>query len=175
MVSNIKNLVAGMAVLLMLTCAFGSTAAVKGEKNVGVELGYTSRNKSAVAGIMFSYTFSEHLRVAPNMQYAFRNNNRDGLLINFDFHVPLDIETGKKFEIYPLAGLNYSCWTSYHEVLSYDKINDVSTRKNRFGLNLGAGVGLNATESLRFSLEARYSLVKQFSTTTLALCVAYRF
>ncbi|MDE7153127.1 MAG: porin family protein [Muribaculaceae bacterium] len=176
MASNIKNLIAGMGVLLMLIGTFGSgKAAVKGEKNVGVELGYTSRNESAVAGIQFSYAFSEHFRVAPNLQYAFRNNNRDGMLINFDFHVPLDIQSGSKFEIYPLAGLNYSCWTSYQEVWSNDKFDDVSKRKNRFGLNLGAGVGLNATESLRFTFEARYSLVKRFSTTTLALGVAYRF
>lgn len=175
--SYIKCAVVGGLAIVAGSMAMDSAAAVKGEKNFGVQLGYTSLNESVVAGINFSYTFSQHFRVAPNLQYAFRNNNRDGLLINFDFHVPLDIQSGTKFEIYPIVGLNYSCWTKYHkDVIDEDgNSDDVSTRKNRFGLNAGGGVGFNATSTLRFTFEARYTLVKSYNTTTLALGVAYRF
>lgn len=177
MITYLRNIVIAVLALVGSAVLFQAQAAVKGERNVGVTAGYTSSNKSAVAGIGFSYAFSQHFRVAPNLQYAFRNNNRDGLLINFDFHVPLNIESGNKVEIYPIVGLNYSCWTNYYksEEKEKDNSNDVSTRKNRFGLNAGAGVGYNVTETIRLSFDARYTLVKGFNTTTLAAGIAYRF
>ena len=177
MIKYFKNIAIAAVAMLGSVLFFQAQGAVKGEKNVGVTAGYTSSNKSAVAGIGFSYAFSQHFRVAPNLQYAFRNNNRDGLLINFDFHVPLNIEGGNKVEIYPIVGLNYSCWTNYYKSEEKEKesSDDVSTRKNRFGLNAGAGVGYNVTETIRLNFDARYTLVKGFNTTTLALGIAYRF
>lgn len=176
MTSLLKKSALSLLAIVAATLIFNSSAAVKGEKNVGVQLGYTTCNKSAVAGIGFSYAFSSHFRLAPNLQYAFRNHNRDGLLINFDCHVPLDINSGKKVEVYPIVGLNYSCWTDYYkEYLTEEESDDVSTRKNRFGLNAGAGVNYKITDTIKLSFETRYTLVKSFSTTTLALGIAYRF
>lgn len=176
MTSFIKRLLPLSMLLIVVLSGTETSAAVKGEKNVGLQLGYTTYNESAVAGIGFSYAFSNHFRVAPNLQYAFRNNNRDGLLLNFDFHVPLNIESGNKFEVYPIVGLNYSCWTNYHKEQEREKSSDdFTTRKNRFGLNAGAGVGYNVTETLRLNFDARYTLVKSYNTATFALGIAYRF
>ncbi|MDE6266988.1 MAG: porin family protein [Muribaculaceae bacterium] len=174
--TRLKRIILASIILVTFSSVLlNSSAAVKGEKSVGIQLGYTSYNESAVAGIGFSYTFSSHFRFAPNLQYAFRNNNRDGLLINFDCHIPLKIESGEKVEVYPIAGINYSCWTRYYSDEEKAQSNDVSKRKNRFGLNAGAGVGYNVTGALRLTFEARYSLVKHYDTTTLALGIGYRF
>ena len=109
----------------------------KGEKSLGPKVGYVSKNKTAVAGLVFQYAFNNHFRIAPELGYIFRHNNLDAFEVDINGHVPFNF-TGDKVAFYPLAGLHYSSWSHHlqrEEIIDDD---DVTTRTSRFGLNLGA-------------------------------------
>ncbi|MDE5970761.1 MAG: porin family protein [Muribaculaceae bacterium] len=144
------------------------------EKTIGVEAGYNSKNQSALAGIAFSYRFSHHFRLAPNVQYVFNNKNIDGFSINIDAHVPFGLKN-TPVELYPIAGMNYSMWNNKAELFDQDFNNDVSTRQSNFGLNLGGGVGMKFSAHLRLFVEGRYTFVRHFSTAMVSAGIVYSF
>ena len=149
---------------------------VKGEKSLGPKVGYVSKNKSAIAGLVFQYSFSNHFRISPELSYVFRNNDMDAFSFDINAHVPFGF-TGEKVAFYPLAGLNYSSWSRHYRTqgTECDSSDDVSTRTARFGMNLGAGFDLRCSESLKLSLEAKYVLMKGYSTAVITAGIAYVF
>ena len=52
---------------------------------------------------------------------------------------------------------------------------DVASRVTRFGLNLGAGIGVAATSTLRLSLTADYVFIKHFGGCNILAKIAYKF
>lgn len=149
-----------------------SVCAQRGEKSVGVLGGYTTANHSGVAGLYFQYRFSEHFRLSPDVEYIFRNNDVDGFVVDMNAHVPFDF-AGRRVSLYPLAGINYTTW-SRHFPTSEDGI-EASERKKRFGLNVGAGVELRVTSSLRIFGEGKYSWVKNFEAGVFNVGIGYVF
>lgn len=142
------------------------------EKTVGLTAGYIGHNNSAVAGIEFSYRFSNHFRLAPQALYAFRHNEEDALIINLNAEVPFDL--GEKWEIYPLAGLNYTSWNFHgNKVINDDS--DVTSRITRFGLNVGGGVAINISTTLRIGAEFQWALVKGYNSANAMAKIAYIF
>lgn len=158
-------------------------AAQKGEKTFGVRTGFVSRNTSADAGLFFQYTFSDHFRLQPAVDLVFRHKNRDAFTIDLDAQVPFRF-SNTKVDLYPYAGLNYSSWNT-HDVMiitpdgtpvDVNKFSDdVSTRTNRFGINLGAGFDFKATETLKLSLSIGYTLVKSHSGLRALVGIGYVF
>lgn len=163
------------AAIISGTIAISSLSAsadeFSGEKTLGLQTGYTSYNQSAVAGMEFSYRFSRNFRLAPSVNYIFKHENVDALMINLNAQVPLPF--AGRWEAFPFAGLNYSSW-NYHNT---DAANnpDVTTRISRFGLNIGGGISYAATQTLRLSLTADYVVIKQFSGCNILARIAYRF
>ncbi len=143
-----------------------------GEKTLGVEAGYTTKNKSGMAGIEFTYRFSKHFRLAPSVNYVFRHNKQDALLLNVNAHVPVPLSG--KWEFYPLAGINYSSW-SFHNGKTANDDADVTSRVSRFGLNVGAGFGLNISSTLRLDLSADYVIIKEFGGCNILAKISYQF
>lgn len=144
----------------------------RGQKSFGVDAGYISRNKSALAGIQFQYSFSSHFRVAPGARCIFRNNDRDAFQLDLDTHYPFNF-TGDRAALYPILGVNYSWWNDHtHDAESSE---DVTTRKRNLGLNAGAGFEFTASSTLKVHIDARYSLVKSNSSMQLTLGIAYLF
>lgn len=148
----------------------------KGEKTFGVRTGYVSRNRSADAGLYFQYTFSNHFRLAPAADLVFRHHDRDAFLIDLNAHVPFAISE-QEFTLYPLAGVNYSSWNRhYPPEHDEDRYNDdVSTRTNRFGVNLGAGFDVKVSSTLKITLEASYTLVKSNCALRVLAGIGYVF
>lgn len=146
---------------------------VRDQKSFGVDAGYVSRNKSAVAGIQFQYGFSSHFRVAPGARCIFRNNDRDAIQLDLDTHYPFNF-TGDRAALYPIVGLNYSWWNNHSRPQDAPE-EDVSTRKRNFGLNAGAGFEYTASPTLKIHIEARYSMVKSNSSLQLTAGIAYIF
>lgn len=172
-----RKLAIRLAVTLSLLFASTSpiySQAVKGEKSVGPKLGYVSKNQSAMAGLFFQYTFSSHFRLSPEIGYTFRHNDKDAFTFDLNAHIPFGF-TGERVTFYPLAGLNYSSWNTHFTREEYDKIDDVSTRKSRFGVNMGAGFELRCNESLKLNLEAKYTLIKQFSSFNMSAGISFIF
>ena len=143
-----------------------------GEKTLGLQTGYITYNQSAVAGIEFTYRFNRNFRLAPSVNYVFRHKSVDALMINLSAQVPFPF--AGKWEVFPLAGINYSSW-NYHKGTATDNNPDVASRVTRFGLNLGAGIGVAATSTLRLSLTADYVFIKHFGGCNILAKIAYKF
>jgi len=143
-----------------------------GRKTLGLQTGFSSYNKSALAGIEFTYRFNRHLRFAPSANYIFRRFSKDALSVNLNVHVPFQITP--RWDIYPFAGLNYSSW-NYHTSGTANEDSDVTSRITRFGINAGAGVGLNLSQSLTLGLSAGYTFIKVFHGANIYARIAYRF
>lgn len=159
-----------LSVLLIAGCLFTPSgfASLKGDKAMGIVAGFNSKNRSALAGIYFSYGFSEHFRVVPNIRYVFQNRNQEVISMSLDTHYPFRVNSAGNFQVYPLAGLTYAS----NNTKSPD---DVSTRYYRFGLNFGGGANLNLSPTLRLNLEGRYSLIKNFPTMNVSVGIGYCF
>jgi opacity protein-like surface antigen len=162
-----------LVLAVMMLAMPQKAAASNHEKTFGVKTGYVSRNQSALAGLFFQYSFTEHFRIAPEASIAFRNNNRDGILFDVNCHIPL-AQSGIA-QIYPLAGLNYSSWSKH--TTPVDKIagKDVTSRTSRFGLNLGGGMGLKLSSTLTVKVEAGYTLLKSNNAFRATIGIGYNF
>lgn len=145
----------------------------RGEKSVGLRGGYTTRNSTASAGLYFSYRFTKHFRIAPKIDYAFRHNDTDAFSFNFDTEYPISLSTTGDVNFYPIAGLNYSTFST-HATLS-DASDDASVRDNQFGLNAGAGIEYFASPTLRLAFESKCQFIKQYSGGWFTVSIGYRF
>lgn len=161
-----------LTAMLLLPATVNADSPAKGEKTFGVTTGYVTTNRSMSAGLKFSYAFSKRLILAPSVDYVFRNNDRDGLLINIDLQSPWYASQTSRWRVYSILGLNYAAW-SRHELAI--PTGDVTTRSGRFGLNAGAGTSVDVTPSLRLSLEGKYNWVTHNSTGIFNLGISYVF
>ena len=158
--------------LIVIAASALAASAQKGESAFGVQTGYTSTNNSAIVGLFYQYGLSNVVRISPELGFVVRHQNYDAFTADVNVHFPLNIGL-KSMELYPLAGLNFSSWTKHNRLL--DDIDDVSTRRNCFGLNFGAGWQLQVSESIKLKIEAKYLLTSRFSTFTLGFGVGYVF
>lgn len=162
-----------IALFITAFVAVPTAFAQRGEKTIGIQAGYNSHNESGLAGISFSYRFSSHFRLAPNVQYIFRNEHTDAFMFNCDFQIPVSLT--RCFEIYPLAGGCYVSCNMHEFGHAISHTDDVSSRVNHFGINLGGGLGIRCTSTLRLNLEVRYSIVKNYNTTMASVGIGYCF
>ncbi len=123
---------------------------VKGEKSLGVTAGYASYNNSGYAGVYFQYTFAQHVRIAPEVSFVFRNEDKSALAINADMHFPFRVARG--VTLYPLAGLAFNNW-SYRGGGSSLKV----------GGDVGGGCDIYFTANFKFTVQARYSIMDRTS------------
>ena len=160
--------------MLLLAIAFvmsGSNSRA-GEKTLGVRLGYNTRSEAPLAGLFFQYSLTEHFRLSPNVEYYFKHKGTDALSVNLNAHFPFTLGAGSHAALYPLAGVNFTSWNFHQEASDID---DVTTRASRLGLNLGGGFEYYATKSLKLSLEAKATLIKNYSSGTFSLSIGYVF
>ncbi|MCH5326766.1 MAG: outer membrane beta-barrel protein [Duncaniella sp.] len=164
------KLIALMTALIVPFIAV-SQSPVRGQKSFGITTGYVTSNRSASAGIEFSYAFSRRVVIDASVDYIFRNNNRDGILINIDYHGPWQIGNGKWY-LYHILGINYSAW-SRHSVDS--ELRDITTPRRHFGLDGGAGVAFNVSSTLRLHLQGKYNWAPGNSTALFNAGISYIF
>ena len=160
-------------ILAMLMGVIVSSAQVdRGEKMLGVKLGYVTHNQSAVAGLMFRYAVSPWVRIVPEVGCVFRHKDQDAFVADINAQVPFTFGT-KKVDLYPLAGVTFNAWTRH--IGMPDGSDDVTDRVSRFGANLGAGFDLRCTSTLNLGIEARYSFVKSYTSLYLTASISYVF
>lgn len=165
--------------LLAATVIMQASAQVeKGQKSLGFHGGYATYNTSALAGVSFQYTFSQHFRLAPSVDYIFDNKDIDGLMFNIDYHGPVSLNAAHTIYFYHLLGINYASW--HHAAPGPDADegapgNDVSTRKNKFGLDVGAGLEWYIRPTLRISLEGKFNWIRHANTGLFYLGISYVF
>ncbi len=170
---KIEKIIVTAAVVAALYSGTGTAGAElrRGEKSFGPRVGYVSRNKTVAAGLQFEYAFSRHVRIAPEIDIAFRRNNADALAIGIDMHFPFSLAAADRFAVYPLAGVSYTSW-GIHGV---EENKDVTTHENRFGINAGGGVEFRVTPSLKLSAEGKYIFMKDYGTAMATARIAYVF
>lgn len=160
------------ALIALLALAAPSAALAeghRGEKTISLLAGYAHYNRSGMAGVEFTYRFSEHFRLAPGVDYVFRHNGMDALQITLDCHIPFSLP--HRMEIYPLVGVNFTGWNNHLKAIG----GDVTTRVNRFGLNVGAGWGICLGERLCLGVAIDYLAIKDFDGFETWAKIGYRF
>lgn len=146
----VKRSLGALAVAVGLLGASMSVAAQTSEKTLGVAGGFSTHNSGGYAGIYFQYSFADHVRLAPEMGYVFRNEGKSAFAMSLDVHFPFRIARG--FGVYPLAGLTYNNW-------SYLSAGHVS----RLGADVGAGLDFYLTSNLKLTLQGKYSMMNDTS------------
>lgn len=169
--AKIPTLAAALAVAIASLANPAQAQARKGESTVGITAGYTTKNSAPTAGIFYQYSFSEHFTIAPALGCSFRNKGMDNFYADLNVHFPFAV--AGKVTLYPLAGMSYVSW-DHHSVIDAD-IDDVSTRVSRLGLNIGAGLAIQATRSLKVKIEATGTLNKNYSTFSPEIGIGYTF
>ena len=159
-----------VAALMPAAPCAAATNSVKGEKTISLAAGFAGYNTSALAGLEFTYRFSQHFRLAPSANYIFRHKGKDALTINLNAHVPFDASW--RIELYPYAGMHYASWNLHPDASSTE---DVTTRVSRFGVNIGAGANLRLPGNLRIGIAADYVLIKHFSGAEIFAKIGYQF
>ena len=166
-----------LTALLGIASALPLDAVTRGEKNIGITGGYNTRNTSASAGVFFQYNVSKIVRIAPDITYIFRHDHRDGLALNLDVQIPLSLAASTRWNIYPLAGINYTSWNMHPRQLSSQDhgSDDVTTRSNRLGINVGAGLDFNVTPTMKLFLQGRFTSVRHYSYGGISVGIGYSF
>ncbi|MDE7473323.1 MAG: porin family protein [Muribaculaceae bacterium] len=169
--------VASATALSIATAPTAAAIGNRGEKTVGVSAGYNTFNESAVGGVFLQYRVNRLIRLAPDVSYVFKHNNTDGVALNLNVQMPLPIMPTGRVNLYPLAGLNYTSW-SYHPEGTKPAIiegDDVSERVSKFGLNVGAGLDIYATGTLKLFVEGKYVGVRHYSSGVITVGIGYSF
>lgn len=149
--------------LIPLTASAG-----KGETSVGLLAGYNTKTSSGLAGIYLQYQCNPWLRLSPDAQTIFRNNDLSAFHINGNAHFLIPLQSNMNF--YPIAGLSYQSW-KYNDKSGNEDNNNI----NRFGLNVGCGYDIKVTPTLKFMVEGKYSLVKDASSFGISVGIGYIF
>ncbi len=152
--------------------ASARTPYTRGEKSFGPRIGFAARNTSASAGLVFEYSFSRHVRIAPQAGIIFRHKDLDALAIDVDVHFPIPF-SGDRLAFYPLAGINFTSWSRHG--ISPDTNKDVSAHLNRFGGNAGVGLEMKCTTTLKLNVEAKSTVMKTYPGAQVSAGIAYVF
>jgi len=167
---------------ILLTIIATSAAGESHEKIFGLSGGYISKNTSGMAGIHFSYQLNPWLRISPNALYIFRHNDTDAFSLNADCQFTFSLKNDSAWTAYPLIGLGYWSWynarhadSGNEQSISEETTDDVSSRRQRYSLNMGAGLQWMATPTLALSFEAKYALMRHLSTAVVSMKIGYRF
>lgn len=166
---NLKRWILGVIIAFCALCA--SAQVERGEKMLGVRVGYATENRSVDAGITFRYAIVPWVRIAPEIGCVFRNRHKDAFTVDLNFQVPFSFDSDK-VDLYPLVGVAYNSWSTHYNDIDG---NDVSSRLNRIGANLGAGFDIRMSSTLNLGIEAKYTFVKTFTSLYLTASISYVF
>lgn len=161
-----------LAVLLAAVTFLGLAAQAqtqRGEKSFGIKAGYESRNTSGLAGLVFQYSFSKHVRIAPQVGVVFRHHNSDAFLADVDVHFPISVGSDRA-ALYPLVGVAFNSWVSKN-----DSEEDVTTHVNSLGANAGVGFEYRCMPSMKISIEGRYTVLRHNPNVQVTAGIAYIF
>lgn len=172
------------AAILTIGSLFTSQASAqgieRGQKTVGVTAGYVTTNRSASAGLQFSYAFSRHFLLAPSIDYVFRHRDRDAILVNIDYHGPWSLDGSGKWYVYHILGVNFGSWNhhSYTDqplTRGVGGMDDVTTRRSHIGLDFGLGFALNVTPTLRLTCQGKFNWIRHDNTGLFNVGISYVF
>lgn len=172
--------------VLMSFMALGMSFAFaqKGEKAVGVNLGYGTEISNLGIGAKFQYGITDAIRAEASFDYFLKKDFLSMWDINLNAHYLFPV--ADKFKVYPLVGLTYTNWKLDGFDISYgfddeeldgygDEVSTDSSNTGKFGVNLGAGAEYAITDRLNINFEVKYQLISDFNQAVFGVGVAYKF
>lgn len=173
-----------LVLMSFLALGMGSAYAQKGEKAVGVNLGYGTEISNLGIGAKFQYGITDAIRAEASFDYFLKKDFVSMWDVNVNVHYLFPLSD--KFKVYPLVGLTYTNWKldgfdiSYgfddEELSDYDDEYSVeSSNTGKFGVNLGAGAEYSITPKLAINFEVKYQLISDFNQAVFGVGVAYKF
>lgn len=132
----------------------GSLWAQKGEKSLGVNVGYGSLEAFRI-GATFTYNVTDQIRLAPSFDYY--SDDIDVWGFSFDGHYLFSL--ANKLDFYPLLGLTY-----------------LNTGDNCFGGNIGMGLEYDLSSKFVVGIECKYQVISSDDDILAAkIGLAYKF
>lgn len=163
LMKRITALFSALIVIAAMLMPSGAEARrFSGEKTLGMMGGFASYNSGGYMDLYFHYTFSPHVRIAPEIGYVFSNNGKSAFEMSVDMHFPFRVARG--FQVYPLAGLTFNNWNYKH-----------AGSKSRVGADFGFGFELYLTTYLKLNLQGKYSLMSDTDGAFIGLGIGYNF
>jgi len=159
---RMKRCIVMLLSAIMLICVAGKAEAQRGEKSLGIMGGFSTYNNGGYVGVDFQYTIVNHVRIAPDLGYSFRNDGKSAFLLDVDFHFPFRIARG--FAVYPLVGFAFNNW-------SYQGGGNAS----RAGANFGGGFDFYLTSNLKLTLQGKYSAMNDTGGGFIGMGIGYVF
>lgn len=148
--------------LLVPAKAEAANTGGRGEMTLGVMGGYATYHSGGFMNVYFQYTLAPHVRIAPDLGYAFRSEGKSAFLLDVDMHFPFRIARG--IQVYPLAGFTFNSWD-----YKYDG------SANRAGANIGGGFDFYLTSYLKLTLQAKYSIMNDTDGGFFGMGIGYTF
>ncbi len=152
---------AGIAAIFALVATLPA-AAQRGEKTLGIAGGFASYNNGGKASVFFQYSFSQRVRLAPEIGYVFRNEGKSGFIIDVDVHIPFRLAKG--IGIYPLVGLAFNDWSYVGD-----------GHNSRVGFNFGGGLDFYMTSTLKLNVQGKYSAMNDTGGGFIQMGIGYVF
>lgn len=167
-----------------IALAMGTAFAQKGDKAVGVNLGYGTEISNLGIGAKFQYGITDAIRAEASFDYFLKKDFVSMWDINVNAHYLFPV--AEKFKVYPLVGLTYTNWKMDGFDISYgfddeelgeygDEVSVGSANTGKFGVNLGAGTEYSINSNLSVNFEIKYQLISDFNQAVLGVGVAYKF
>lgn len=153
--------IAGLVSLMFSMTPFTANAQ-RGDKTLGVMGGFATYNDGGFMKAYFQYSVLDHIRIAPDIGYVFRNDGASAFLLDVDVQFPFRIARG--FGIYPLVGFTFNNWSYEHH-----------DNESRAGGNIGAGFDINLTSYLKLTLEGKYSFMNDTGGAFFGMGIGYVF
>lgn len=167
-----------------IALGMGSAYAQKGEKAVGVNLGYGTEISNLGIGAKFQYGITDAIRAEASFDYFLKKDFVSMWDVNVNAHYLFPV--ADKFKVYPLVGLTYTNWKLDGFDISYgddnedlgafnDEYSVENSNTGKFGVNLGAGAEYSISPKLTASFEVKYQLISDFNQAVFNIGVAYKF
>lgn len=159
-----------MVLVLMLVSASVFAQTERGQSSVGANVGYAFDRENVTFGIDYRYSITDEVRIAPSITHFVKNNHLSAW--DFDVNAHYLVQLSDVFGFYPLAGLSLSLWKA-----DLGKLEDFGFNKNEnyFGVNVGLGAEVYATQNITVGLEVKYHIIKDFDQALIAVRAAYVF
>lgn len=157
--------------LCVIMAGLSASAQKKGDMAVGLNLGVAPCLESGlsvtnfVLGAKYQYNVTDPIRLEADLNYGFKSNYWYAMELSANFHYIFDL--GKKFSIYPLAGIGYGLigWDAFGEGES----------ASRFLFNIGVGSEYTINENWAVGIELKYQYMSDFSRLPVSIGATYRF
>lgn len=162
-----------LVILFMLAVfSLGVHAQIEsGRSSLGLNLGYGFDSENFTIGLDYRYSITNYLRINPVVTHFVKHSDVSAWAIDLNAHYV--VRLSEQFSFYPLVGVDLSFWDTKLEDAPVSA--DASVSDTRFGLNLGLGLEMYATERIVAGLEAKYAIVKDYDQALISLRVGYLF